>query len=94
MALHSCPLRRCRTYDAYVPNKTISLPDDVIPVIDQLGVPFSSWVADQLRRWASTRGGFGLGAQLLVDAGAEGVARPTPEESRRVGERMDRSAPW
>jgi hypothetical protein len=31
-----------------VPNKTISLPDEVIPIIESLGVPFSNWVRDQL----------------------------------------------
>ena len=36
-------------YDTYMPNKTISVPEDVVPIIDGLGVPFSTWVADQLR---------------------------------------------
>lgn len=31
-----------------MPNKTISLPDEVIPIIDGLGQPFSNWVRDQL----------------------------------------------
>ena len=39
----------------YVPNKTISVPDDVVPIIDSLGVPFSgglptSFAATRLRR--------------------------------------------
>ena len=37
-------------YGTYVPNKTISLPDEVIPIIDELGQPFSHWVRDQLLR--------------------------------------------
>ncbi len=31
-----------------MPNKTISLPDEVIPIIENLGEPFSNWVRDQL----------------------------------------------
>ena len=31
-----------------MPNKTISLPDEVIPIIEGLGEPFSNWVRDQL----------------------------------------------
>ncbi len=31
-----------------MPNKTISLPDEVIPIIDSLDVPFSNWVRDAL----------------------------------------------
>ena len=38
-----------RRFDkTYVPNKTISLPDEVIPIIESLGEPFSNWVRDQL----------------------------------------------
>ena len=33
-----------------MPNKTISLPDEVIPIIENLGQPFSHWVRDQLLR--------------------------------------------
>ncbi len=39
----------------YVPNRTISLPDDVVPFIGGLGVPFSTWVADRLRHHAATQ---------------------------------------
>ena len=34
----------------YMPNKTISVPDDVVPIIDNLDIPFSKWVTEQLRR--------------------------------------------
>lgn len=77
-----------------MPNKTISVPDDVLPIIDSLGVPFSSWVADQLRHHAATRPGSTLGQQLLADAGWAAAAPPTEAESRLVVERMERSAPW
>ena len=81
-------------YHTYMPNKTISLPDDVVPIIDGLGVPFSTWVADQLRHYAATRDGLSLGQQLLADAALASAEPPTGEESSAVVERMDRSAPW
>lgn len=81
-------------YTTYMPNKTISIPDDVVPIIDRLGVPFSSWVADQLRRYAAAQTELGLGQQLLADAALAGAEPPTDEESLAVAERMERSAPW
>ena len=81
-------------YYTYMSNKTISLPDDVLPIIDSLGVPFSKWVADQLRHYAATQTGLGLGQQLLVDAVLAGSEPPTDDESKAVVERMERSAPW
>ena len=78
----------------YMPNKTISLPDDVVPIIESLDVPFSTWVADQLRRHAATRTGLSLGQQLLADATLAGSEPPTEEGLRAVAERMERSAPW
>jgi len=81
-------------YHTYVPNKTISVPDDVLPIIDRLDVPFSVWVADQLRRYAATQTGLSLGQQLLADAELAGDEPPTNEESLAVVERMERSAPW
>lgn len=81
-------------YSTYMPNKTISVPDDVVPIIESLGVPFSTWVADQLRHYAATRTGLSLGQQLLADAAPAGADPPTAEESRAVVERMERSAPW
>ena len=77
-----------------MPNKTISVPDDVVPIIESLDVPFSTWVADQLRHYAATRTGMSLGQQLLADAVLGGADAPTDEESRVVVERMERSAPW
>ena len=78
----------------YMPNKTISVPDDVVPIIDSLAVPFSVWVAEQLRRYAAARPGMSFGQQLLADAALAGAAPPTNEESRAAVERMERSAPW
>ena len=40
-------------YYTYVPNRTISVPDDVVPVIESLDIPFSRWVTEQLRRHAA-----------------------------------------
>jgi len=77
-----------------MPNKTISIPDDVVPIIDSLDVPFSSWVANQLRRHAAAQTGLSLSQQLLADAALAGAGPPTDEESLAVVERMERSAPW
>lgn len=76
-----------------MPNKTISVPDDVLPIIESLDVPFSRWVTDQLRRHAA-QSEETLGRQLLIDAALAEASPPRPEESRAVGERMERSAPW
>lgn len=74
-----------------MPNKTISVPDDVIPVIESLDVPFSRWVTDQLRRHAA-KSTMSFADQLLADAAlAAGDYMPDRDA---VGERMDRSAPW
>ena len=77
-----------------MPNKTISVPDDVVPIIESLGVPFSTWVTDALRRHAATTAGLSLGQQLLADAALAGSEPPTEGESRVLAERMERSAPW
>ena len=79
-------------YTTYMANKTISLPDDVTPIIESLDVPFSTWVADQLRRHAAAQGALSLGQQLLAALAVR--ERPTDEESRVAMERMERSAPW
>jgi hypothetical protein len=83
-----------RMYDTYMPNKTISVPDDVVPIIDNLGVPFSTWVADQLRHHAATHTGLSLSQQLLTDAELAGTKPPTAAASLRAMKRMERSAPW
>ena len=83
-----------RMYVTYVPNKTISVPDDVVPIIDGLEVPFSTWVTNQLRHHAAAHTGLTLGQQLLADAALAGAEPPSDEESRAVVERMERSAPW
>ena len=77
-----------------MPNKTISVPADVLPIIEGLDVPFSRWVTDQLRLHAEqSRSSFG--EQLLADAAlaeqANADERPDREE---VGRRMERSAEW
>jgi hypothetical protein len=77
-----------------VPNKTISVPDDVIPIIESLDVPFSTWVANQLRHYAATHSGLGLAQQLLADAELAGTKPPTAVESLNAMKRMERSAPW
>ncbi len=78
-------------YDKYMPNKTISVPDDVIPVIESLDVPFSRWVTDQLRRHAA-KSTMSFADQLLADAALAAGGRLPDRDA--VGERMDRSAPW
>jgi hypothetical protein len=77
-----------------VPNKTISVPDDVVPIIDSLGVPFSRWVTDQLRRHAASSA-TSLAEQLVADAALVAAEpRPTRQAARVTGGRMERSAPW
>lgn len=76
-----------------MPNKTISVPDDVVPIIESLGVPFSRWVTDQLRRHAA-QSTTSFAEQLLADAALAATERPTKKHARAAGERMERSAPW
>jgi hypothetical protein len=81
-----------------VPNKTISVPDDVVPIIESLDVPFSRWVTEQLRRHAA-QSAVTFAQQLVADAAlagaeAEGESRPSRADARAAGERMERSAPW
>ena len=78
-------------YHTYMPNKTISVPEDVVPIIEGLGVPFSTWVADQLRHHAATHSALGFAQQLLADAELANAEPPTVAEAL---ERMERSAPW
>ena len=77
-----------------MPNRTISVPDDVVPIIENLGMPFSRWVADQLRRYdAQSRSTFSQ--QLEKDAELSGSANALAErDAFEIGQRMDRSAPW
>jgi hypothetical protein len=76
-----------------MPNKTISVPDDVVPIIESLGVPFSRWVTDQLRRHAAVSA-MSFADQLLADAVLAGSERPTRKDAAAAGGRMERSAPW
>ena len=77
-----------------MPNKTISLPDDVLPIIERLDVPFSRWVTDQLRRHAAQQSTLSFGDQLLADAALAAGERLTEQDAHEAGERMERSAPW
>ena len=81
-------------YHTYMPNKTISVPEDVVAIIEGLGVPFSTWVADQLRHHAATHSALGFAQQLLADAELANAESPTVAESSAAMERMERSAPW
>jgi hypothetical protein len=76
-----------------MPNKTISVPDDVVPIIDSLDVPFSRWVTDQLRRHAA-RSTLTFAQQLIADAALAATEGLTDEDALAAGERMGRSAPW
>tara|TARA_A100001037_G_scaffold106371_1_gene96632 strand:+ start:307 stop:540 length:234 start_codon:yes stop_codon:yes gene_type:complete len=77
-----------------MPNKTISVPDDVVPIIDSLDVPFSRWVTEQLRRHAA-HSSMSFADQVLADAAlAKQETRPTEQDARAIGERMEQNAPW
>jgi hypothetical protein len=76
-----------------VPNKTISVPDDVLPIIAGLDVPFSQWVTTQLRRHAAQTS-MSLAQQLLADAHLAATDRPSRDDAVTIGERMERTAPW
>ncbi|MEX2627861.1 MAG: hypothetical protein WD225_13315 [Ilumatobacteraceae bacterium] len=76
-----------------MPNKTISVPDDVVPIIESLDVPFSQWVTDRLRRHAA-ESTMAFPQQLLADAALASAGPPSDEDARAAGERMERSAPW
>ena len=69
------------------------MPDDVVPIIDSLDVPFSRWVTDQLRRHsAQTTTTFAQ--QLVADAALAAGEPSTERNALAVAERMERSAPW
>jgi hypothetical protein len=80
-------------YDTYVVHKTISLPEDVLPIIESLGVPFSQWVAKQLRLHAIGSSST-FAEQLVADALLAQSKPPTSAASRSVGKQMEQSAPW
>ena len=82
------------TYYTYVPNKTISVPDDVVPIIDNLDVPFSRWVTEQLRRHEA-QSSMSFAQQLVADAALVTAERKlTRADALAAGQRMERSAPW
>lgn len=76
-----------------MPNKTISVPDDVVPIIESLDVPFSRWVTEQLRRHAALST-LSFAEQVLADAALAKSERPIDRDAEAAGERMERSAPW
>ena len=81
-------------YHTYMPNKTISVPDDVLPIIDGLAVPFSRWVTDQLRRHAAASGA-SFADQVRADAALSASgSRPSRSDAVAAGKRMEQSAPW
>ena len=77
----------------YMPNKTISVPDDVVSIIESLDMPFSRWVTEQLRRHAA-RSTMSFADQVLADralAAGEGLS---DRDAVAIGERMEQSASW
>lgn len=81
-------------YNTYMPNKTISLPEDVAPIIERLDKPFSQWVADQLRRYQA-ESVESFQKQLELDASlASTEEKLTSRDAVAIGRRMERSAPW
>ncbi|MDE0117004.1 MAG: hypothetical protein OXT07_10340 [bacterium] len=77
-----------------MPNKTISVPDDVVPIIDNLDLPFSRWVTEQLRRHAA-QSTMSLAQQLETDAALVTTERKLEKaDAHTTGQRMERSAPW
>jgi len=81
-------------YATYVPNKTISVPEDVIPIIENLEMPFSRWVTEQLRLHAAANASMSFVDQLVADAELARSGRPTRGDAVAAGERMERTAPW
>ena len=81
------------TYNTYMPNRAISVPDDVVPIIESLHMLFSRWVTDQLRCHAA-QSARSFADQLLADPVLAAPRRLTSEDALMVGERMELSAPW
>ena len=77
-----------------MPNKTISVPDDVVPIIKNLDLPFSRWVTEQLRRHAA-QSTMSLAQQLEEDAALVTTERKLMRaDALAAGQRMEQSAPW
>lgn len=77
-----------------MPNKTISVPTDVVPIIDNLDMPFSRWVTEQLRRHAAQLS-VSFAQQLEADAAlVRHELKLTRADALAAGQRMERSAPW
>ena len=77
-----------------MPNKTISVPDDVMPIIDNLDLPFSKWVTQQLRLHAA-QSNMSFAQQLAADAAlATTEGKLERADALTAGQRMERSAPW
>lgn len=73
---------------------TVSIPDNLLPIIDNLEVPLSTWIVEQLRLYAQTLSEVGLLRDLLADAALEQDSPPTQTEWLVVLDRMERSAAW
>ena len=78
-------MRRLRRY--------FSMYHAYVTIIDNLGVPFSRWVTDQLRRH-SAQATMTFAQQLVADAALAVGERPTERDALAAAERMERSAPW
>ena len=77
-----------------MPNKTISVPNDVVAIIDNLDLPFSQWVTQQLRRHAA-QSAVSFAQQLVADAALATTERKLERsDALATGQRMERSAPW
>ncbi len=63
------------------------MPDDVVPIIDSLDVPFSRWVTGQLRRHA-VQSTMSFADQLVADAALAAPGGLTREDAAAIGGRM------
>ena len=77
----------------YMPNKTISVPDDVVSIIESLDMPFSRWVTEQLRRHAA-RSTMSFADQVLADGALAAGEGLSDRGAVVIGERMEKSASW
>ena len=70
------------------------MPDDVVPIIDNLDVPFSKWVTEQLRRHAA-QSPMSFAQQLEADAAlVTSEPKLVEADALAVEQRMERSASW
>ena len=70
------------------------MPDDVVPIIDNLDVPLSKWVTEQLRRHAA-QSTMSFIQQFEADAALVTTERKlTMSDALAAGQRTEQSAPW